>query len=259
MWMNGSRSRRSTPAKARRTGKPSPSKPDGAVVTDRVRRRTVPGAGSGTRGRVVVSSTVTAGIAGLLELRVQPVRTVARRAAGIFPRQRTIRIRRRIGGMDDAAGRLGCPKRMVFGPCGGVREDGRCEVAEHPCVFLDGPPVEWTEVPQALPVPAPGGLLARALHGPVVLADLTVRPDDPASVRRVVEALAPAADAVLAGEHADAPGFPPTMVAAEVLEAGGRLWTTLTCRDRNRVVLEQELTGLAALGVDGVLCVTGDA
>jgi 5,10-methylenetetrahydrofolate reductase len=161
--------------------------------------------------------------------------------------------------MDDAAGRLGCPKRMVFGPCGGVREDGRCEVAEHPCVFLDGPPVEWTEVPQALPVPAPGGLLARALHGPVVLADLTVRPGDPASLRRVVEVLAPVADAVLAGEHADAPGFPPTMVAAEVLEAGGRLWTTLTCRDRNRVVLEQELTGLAALGVDGVLCVTGDA
>ena len=62
MWMNGSRSRRSTPAKARRTGNPSPSKPDGAVVTERVRRRTVPGAGTGTRARVVVSSTVTAGM-----------------------------------------------------------------------------------------------------------------------------------------------------------------------------------------------------
>ena len=47
MWMNGSRSRRSTPANARRTGKPSPSKPDGAVVTERTRRRTVPGAGAG--------------------------------------------------------------------------------------------------------------------------------------------------------------------------------------------------------------------
>jgi len=47
-------------------------------------------------------------------------------------------------------------------------------------------------------------------------------------------------------------------VAAEVLDAGGRLWTTLACRDRNRVVLEQELAGLAALGIEGVLCVTGD-
>src|SRR4051812_264950 len=85
MWMNGSRSRRSTPAKARRTGKPSPSKPDGAVVTDLTRRRTVPGAGSGTRGSVVVSSTVMAGIADLLELRVQLALTVARPAAEIFP------------------------------------------------------------------------------------------------------------------------------------------------------------------------------
>ena len=35
-------------------------------------------------------------------------------------------------------------------------------------------------------------------------------------------------------------------------------WTTLTCRDRNRVVLEQEIMGLAAVGVEGVLCATGD-
>jgi 5,10-methylenetetrahydrofolate reductase len=48
------------------------------------------------------------------------------------------------------------------------------------------------------------------------------------------------------------------MFAAEVIGAGGRVWTTLACRDRNRVVLEQELAGLAAVGVDGVLCVTGD-
>ena len=49
------------------------------------------------------------------------------------------------------------------------------------------------------------------------------------------------------------------MFAAEVHRppAAGA-WTTLACRDRNRVVLEQELAGLAAVGVDGVLCVTGD-
>jgi methylenetetrahydrofolate reductase (NADPH) len=44
-----------------------------------------------------------------------------------------------------------------------------------------------------------------------------------------------------------------------VQSLGGRPWTTLTCRDRNRIVLEQELAGLAALGLEGVLCVTGDA
>jgi 5,10-methylenetetrahydrofolate reductase len=104
----------------------------------------------------------------------------------------------------------------------------------------------------------PSVLLDRAERGPVVLADLSVVPFDPSSVRRVVEVLAPVSDGLLVGEHANRPDFPPTMFAAEVIGAGGRVWTTLACRDRNRVVLEQELAGLAAVGVDGVLCVTGD-
>jgi 5,10-methylenetetrahydrofolate reductase len=145
---------------------------------------------------------------------------------------------------------------MVFGPCGGVRDDGRCELAEHPCVFLDPPLVRWPEPPVG--AMSPSTLLYRAAHGPVVLADLSVTPFDPASVQRVVAVLAPVADGLLVGEHANRPDFPPTMFAAEVIAAGGRVWTTLACRDRNRVVLEQELAGLAAVGVDGVLCVTGD-
>jgi 5,10-methylenetetrahydrofolate reductase len=158
-----------------------------------------------------------------------------------------------------AAGRLGCPKRMVFGPCGGVRDDERCELAQHRCVFLGEPLVRWSDPPLESPPPAPDGLLARAAAGPVVLTDLSVVPFDPASVRRVVRVLAPVSDGLLVGEHANRPDFPPAVVAAEVHAAGGRLWTTLACRDRNRVVLEQEVAGLAALGVDGVLCVTGDA
>src|SRR4051812_36765036 len=145
---------------------------------------------------------------------------------------------------------------MVFGPCGGVRDDGRCELAEHPCVFLDAPLVRWPE-PPARPR-TPSTLLDRAAQGPVVLADLSVTPFDPASVRRVVGTLAPVSDGLLVGEHANRPAFPPTMFAAEVIAAAGRVWTTLACRDRNRIVLEQELAGLAAVGVDGVLCVTGD-
>jgi 5,10-methylenetetrahydrofolate reductase len=71
--------------------------------------------------------------------------------------------------------------------------------------------------------------------------------------------LGPVSDGLLAGEHANRPDLPPSLMAAEVLAAGGRPWTTLACRDRNRVVLEQEIAGLAAVGVDAVLCVTGDA
>ena len=150
------------------------------------------------------------------------------------------------------AGRLGCPKRMVFGPCGGVRDDGRCELAQHRCVFLDRPMVTWPGQPVA-PAAAP-----LDLAGPRILTDLSFAPFDPASLRRAVATLGPVSDGLLVGEHANRPDLPPTMVAREVLDAGGRLWTTLTCRDRNRVVLEQEVAGLAALGIDGVLCVTGD-
>jgi 5,10-methylenetetrahydrofolate reductase len=154
------------------------------------------------------------------------------------------------------AAALDCPKRMVFGPCGGVRDNGRCELAEHPCVFLDAPLVRWPDPPLQPRTPSP--LLDRAAHGPVVLTDLSVTPFDPDSVQRVVATLAPVSDGLLVGEHANRPDFPPTLFAAEVIGAGGRVWTTLACRDRNRVVLEQELAGLAAVGVDGVLCVTGD-
>src|SRR4051812_18574060 len=63
--MNGSSSPTGTPAKARRTGKPSPSYPDGAVVSRRTARNSVVGASSGRRGRTRTSSTVMAGISGL--------------------------------------------------------------------------------------------------------------------------------------------------------------------------------------------------
>ena len=77
--------------------------------------------------------------------------------------------------------------------------------------------------------------------------------------RAVAATLAPSCDAVLVGEHQNRPDFPPALLASMLREAGARPWITLACRDRNRIVLEQELTGLRQLGVDAVLCVTGDA
>src|SRR5688572_19022253 len=72
MCTKGSRSARDTPAKARRTGKPSPSNPRGAVVTEVARRSwVVAGSGSGTRGRTRTSSTVMAGMSAPTSLRSQ--------------------------------------------------------------------------------------------------------------------------------------------------------------------------------------------
>lgn len=170
--------------------------------------------------------------------------------------------------MSPVTGVPDCPKHMVFGPCGGVRDDGRCELAEHPCTFLDRPPVVWssaglsgadqTTVEQAPAAPS-SSLLTTAATRPVVLTDLTVEPFAPRSVQCVMRLLAGSCDALLVGEHSNRPDLPPTQMASVVREAGGIPWITLTCRDRNRVVLESELAGLAAGGAaDGVLAVTGD-
>jgi methylenetetrahydrofolate reductase (NADPH) len=153
---------------------------------------------------------------------------------------------------------VACPKAMTFGPCGGVRDDATCELDPRPCPFAqrDAAVVPWDrEVPRT----APGSsLLAAAGHGPVVLTDLTIPAYDADGLAEVVEKLASSCDAVLVGEHQNRPDFPPTLMAALIAQAGGVAWVTLACRDRNRLVLEQELAGLAVAGVDGVLCVTGD-
>ena len=124
-------------------------------------------------------------------------------------------------------------------------------MAPKPCVFggadLDRP-VVWTD-------PSPVGAAVRA---PLVLTDLSVPPADAASLAATARVLAPSCDAVLVGDHQDRPDFPPTMLARMLADAGAQPWVTLACRDRNSVVLEQELRGLRHDGLATVLCVTGD-
>lgn len=147
---------------------------------------------------------------------------------------------------------------MRFGPCGGVRADLSCEVGPVRCPFgtLDDP-VPWDgPEPPRRPEPA---LLAAP---PVVLTDLTSPPFDRRGLAGVVATLAGTCDGLLVGEHHNRPDFPPTQMTALVRDAGGAPVITLTCRDRNRVVLDQELAGLAGLAAEGpaaVLCATGDA
>jgi 5,10-methylenetetrahydrofolate reductase len=142
--------------------------------------------------------------------------------------------------------RAGCPKNMVMGPCGGVRANGDCELASRPCAFAV--PERWTDPVPAVPL--------RSV--PLILTDFSSEPYSAAVHRSVAAILAPASDAVLAGEHRRHPDYPPALLALMLQDAGARPWITLTCRDRNRVALGQELAALRYLGVEAVLCVTGD-
>lgn len=150
---------------------------------------------------------------------------------------------------------------MLHGPCGGVREDGRCEVDERRCVFLDqAPPVEAPmHAPSDGPGPAARELLAIADRRPLIVADLPSEAIGVDGQKAVAEAVAGHVDAALLG---DAPWarvqLPPTLRATLVAGEGVTVWAGLNCRDRNRVALQGELDGLAAVGVVAVHCVTGD-
>jgi 5,10-methylenetetrahydrofolate reductase len=135
---------------------------------------------------------------------------------------------------------------MIYGPCGGVRTDGGCELDEGPCVFRE--PVRWPE-------PVPNVPLADV---PMVLTDFSAPAADAAASAATAAILRDSCDAVLVGDHQDRVDYPPSLLATMLRDAGVRPWVTLACRDRNRVVLEQELVGLRRAGAEAVLCVTGD-
>ncbi len=146
---------------------------------------------------------------------------------------------------------VGCPKRMVYGPCGGVRSDGGCEMVAAPCAFVELAVLPEPMSPDLTIGPDP-------MQVPLVLTDLSTPPADADTLRATARLLAPSCDALLVGDHQDRPDYPPSTLARLIADAGGTPWVTLACRDRNRIALEQELRALALDQLATVLCVTGD-
>src|ERR1700728_2587787 len=71
-----------------------------------------------------------------------------------------------------------CPKRMQFGPCGGVKPDGQCEMRSGPCAFDDV-------------VPWPGGIKQLpAVPAPLILTDFSCAPFDSADVAAIANIFA---------------------------------------------------------------------
>ncbi|MEV8267673.1 methylenetetrahydrofolate reductase C-terminal domain-containing protein [Microbacterium sp. NPDC076911] len=156
-----------------------------------------------------------------------------------------------------------CPKEMSYGPCGGVNPDGSCEVAAHPCTFLQRDlPIRWaghSTFEPSLATSAARELREIMFRRPIVATGFPVRAMVSADVPAVAEVLRESVDVVLSGDAGRSrTQFPPSYRAMLMSRAGMRVWMGFNARDRNSVALERELTSLREIGVAGVHCVTGD-
>ena len=159
-----------------------------------------------------------------------------------------------------------CPKHMTHGPCGGVSSSGRCEAdADLRCPYLDvldDLPWRNPELTESAEKDVSGGRLERTLTTGNFALIAEVYTPDSADLTELVESYLPFKDNVTAlniAEHALATPHASTLAAAALFErAGMETIINLACRDRNRIGLQGEILGAAALGVKNLFCVTGD-
>jgi methylenetetrahydrofolate reductase (NADPH) len=190
-----------------------------------------------------------------------------------------------------------CPKQMRNGPCGGVRADGGCEVDRATrCVWVEanegqkrsGKPASaflepidhrlwhrssWLRViegthasptpirPHTAPVRETFAFEQTCKSGRFVVT-VEVSPPDSSDPRALIARAArfrSVADAINITDGAGANCHMSSAAAAAILQANGMTPVAqLSCRDRNRIALQGDILGAAALGVRNILCLTGD-
>jgi methylenetetrahydrofolate reductase (NADPH) len=94
----------------------------------------------------------------------------------------------------------------------------------------------------------------------VITAQLPLGPGTSAGdLRQILETLQPVVDAVQVSDNpATKPHMAPLAAAAISLQAGIDPVVQMTCRDRNRIALQSDLVGAAALGVTSLILSRGE-
>lgn len=196
---------------------------------------------------------------------------------------------------------MNCAKRLRNGPCGGVTDEGCCEVhTDMPCVWLEAfqgagrmamnmeiarrqPPVDysregsssWLDIvmgeygaPAETPPPAPPmperqpAAFEQACRSGRFLVTAEISPPDSVDLQDLLVRAEPfrgLVDAVNVTDSAGANCHMSSLAASAILAAEGYPSVFQTgCRDRNRIAIQADLVGAAALGVRNLLCLTGD-
>ncbi|MBN8967158.1 MAG: methylenetetrahydrofolate reductase [Rhizobiales bacterium] len=108
---------------------------------------------------------------------------------------------------------------------------------------------------------SPSALQRKLVERQFVVTTELSPPDtaEPERIRAAARILAPHADAINATDGAGANCHMSSIAVCTILASEGieSVWQ-ITCRDRNRIAIQGDALGAAALGVRNVLCLTGD-